>query len=80
MMIYFHLKNFKSHQDTRLSLASLNVFTGLNGTGKSSVFQILLLLRQSFLKNNLLQHGLDLNGDLFSVGVTEEAVYQLAQF
>jgi predicted ATPase len=44
MMTQLSLKNFKSHRTTRLSLSNLNILTGMNGTGKSSVFQALLLL------------------------------------
>jgi len=78
MMTQIGLKNFKSHQNTRLSLSNLNLLTGINGIGKSSVFQALLLLRQSYLKNNLLDKGLDLNGFLCDIGVAEEAINQYA--
>jgi len=53
MITHTTIKNFKSHRETSLSLSCLNILTGLNGVGKSSVFQALLLLRQSYLKNRL---------------------------
>jgi predicted ATPase len=78
MMTQLSLKNFKSHRTTTLSLSNLNLLTGINGTGKSSVFQALLLLRQSFLKNNLLAKGIDLNGVLCDIGIAKDVIYQYA--
>jgi predicted ATPase len=78
MMTQLRLKNFKSHENTTLSLSNLNLLTGPNGMGKSSVFQALLLLRQSYFKNNLLAEGLDLNGFLCDIGVALDARYQYA--
>lgn len=42
------IQNFKSLADISLSLKQLNVFTGINGMGKSSLIQSLLLLRQAY--------------------------------
>ncbi len=41
------IKNFKSLKHIDLKLSNLNLFTGLNGSGKSSIIQVLLLLKQS---------------------------------
>jgi len=77
MITQLKINNFKSHHNTSLSLSNLNILTGLNGVGKSSVFQTLLLLRQSYLKNTL-HEGIDLNGALCNIGLVEEAMYQYA--
>lgn len=69
------IENFKSHSNTELNLSKINILTGLNGMGKSSVIQALLLLRQS----NKLNKGLELNDQLCSIGVVEDAVYQSAE-
>jgi predicted ATPase len=69
------IENFKSHSNTELNLSKINILTGLNGMGKSSVIQALLLLRQS----NKLNKGLELNDELCSIGVVEDAVYQSAE-
>jgi hypothetical protein len=37
------LKNFKLHEDTSIEAAPITVFIGPNNTGKSSIFQALLL-------------------------------------
>ena len=52
--------------------------SGLNSTGKSSVLQSLLLLRQSFEQKLLDRVGLALNGDLVSIGTAQDALYESA--
>jgi len=78
MITELSINNFKAHKAAKLApLGYLNVLAGLNGFGKSSVIQSLLLLRQSFLKNILTQ-GLDLNGDLVSIGTGSDAFHKAA--
>jgi predicted ATPase len=77
MITQLNIKNFKSHSNTSLSLSNLNILTGLNGVGKSSAFQALLLLRQSYLKNTL-HEGIDLNEPLCNIGLVGDALYQYA--
>lgn len=72
------VKNFKSIKDKSFSLRNLNVLLGLNGQGKSSFIQSLLVLRQS---DKLEQGELKLNGGeygLTNVGTTKDALYQYA--
>ena len=45
------IHNFKNHADTSLDLGRLTILTGINGMGKSSVMQSMLLLRDSYLRN-----------------------------
>lgn len=78
MITYLRIKNFKLHGDTALQLSNLNIFAGQNGVGKSSIFQSLLLLRQSYLKNRL-QEGIDLNKPLCDIGRAEDALSQNAK-
>lgn len=72
------IKNFKSHKDNRITFRNLTVLTGINGSGKSSVIQPLLLLRQTFLKGRL-QDGLDLNEPLCNIGIGNEALNKNAK-
>lgn len=72
------INNYKSHRSTQVELGNLTVLTGINGVGKSSVFQTLLLLRQSFGKN-VLESGLELNRPLCEIGTFADAVYQYAE-
>ncbi len=77
MITNLNIRNFKSHEDTKLVLSNLNIFTGMNGMGKSSVIQALLLLRQTYQKN-MLDKGLELKGNLCSLGTIQDALYQSA--
>lgn len=72
------IKNLKSLKDIDLSLSSLNILAGLNGSGKSSLIQSLLLLRQSFT-NTTRNIGLILqDGELISLGSGKDVFYQYA--
>ncbi len=77
MITQLKISNFKSHKETCIELGNLTVLTGINGCGKTSIIQALLLLRQSFQKNRL-QDGLDLNSPLCNIGIAHEALYLLA--
>lgn len=77
MITELKIKNFKSHKDTDLKLSNLTVLTGINGSGKTSFIQSLLLLRQSFMKGRL-KDGLDLNSPLCDIGIGNDALYRFA--
>jgi hypothetical protein len=47
MLKSVHIKNFKLHEDTLIEAAPITVFIGPNNSGKSSIFQILLCLRDA---------------------------------
>src|SRR5258707_14850458 len=47
------LKNFKLHTSTKIDAAPLTVLIGPNNSGKTSIFQALLLLRQSAMRGNV---------------------------
>lgn len=78
MIKKIRIQNFKSLEDVTLECSNLNVLTGLNGMGKSSIIQALLLLRQSNDKGFLENEGLSLNGDLVTIGTGKEALYQFS--
>jgi len=46
------LKNFKLHADTAIDAAPITVFIGPNNSGKSSIFQALLLWRQAAVRDS----------------------------
>jgi predicted ATPase len=77
MITKLKIANFKSHKNTELNTGSLTVLTGINRSGKTSVLQSLLLLRQSFKKGRL-NDGLDLNKPLCEIGAAGEALSQFA--
>ena len=76
MLRSVRLQNYKCFEDQLLEFKSLTLLTGLNGTGKSSVIQALLLLRQSFQQNLLQTTGLALNGDLIYIGNAKDALFE----
>ncbi|HEY0735920.1 MAG TPA: AAA family ATPase, partial [Herpetosiphonaceae bacterium] len=83
------LHNFKCFADEQIRFAPLTLLVGANASGKSSVIQALLLLRQShrrgafhdgtresFQRDTLRNGTLLLNGKLASVGTVLDAFYQ----
>jgi predicted ATPase len=78
MITKLKLSNFKSHSNTELNIGALTVLTGMNSSGKSSVLQALLLLRQSFKKGRL-NSGLDLNKPLCDIGKGYDALSRIAE-
>lgn len=72
MIKELRLKNFKCFQSLQIKLAPLTLLAGLNGMGKSSVIQSLLLLRQSWKSGDLQEDRLILNGDLANLGTGED--------
>lgn len=79
MIHHLHLKNFKRFEDQSLEFRALTLLSGLNGMGKSSVLQSLLLLRQSYQQGLLESTGLALNGDLANIGMAKDALYENAK-
>lgn len=79
MIQSIELKNFKSIKSKFFPLRNLNVLLGMNGQGKSSFIQALLLLRQS---EKLSEGVLKLNGGesgLVNIGTTKDARYQYSK-
>ena len=71
------IKNFKSHLHSEVNLRNLTVLTGINGCGKTSLIQSLLLLRQTNTKGRL-RDGLDLNMPLSKIGIGNDALCRYA--
>lgn len=67
------LHNFKNHDNSEIELGNLTILTGVNGAGKSSIIQSMLLLRDSYLRNDNLK-TLYLNGSSFNLGRSADAV------
>lgn len=70
------LTNFKCFRHQPIQLRNLTVLTGLNGMGKSSVIQSLLLLRQSFTDGRT--RRLKLSGGLVDLGTGADVFFDLA--
>lgn len=79
MIQSIEIKNFKSIKSKYFPLRNLNVVLGLNGQGKSSFIQSLLLLRQS---EKLNEGILRLNGGdngLVNIGTARDTLYQYSE-
>lgn len=72
------LKNFKCFREQRIEFGMLTVLAGLNGMGKSSAIQALLLLRQSLAENKG-QRSLLFSGELVDLGTGSDVLFDLAE-
>ena len=72
------LRNFKCFRDVEIEISGLTILAGLNGMGKSSVIQALLLLRQSFGFQNRGNRRLKLNGEFAELGTGADVFFDLA--
>ena len=73
------LRHFKCFEKLDLECAPLNLLCGLNGMGKSSVIQALLVLRQSFEAGELSSGRLVLDGELADLGTGSDVLFEEAQ-
>ncbi len=76
MIQTLHVKNFKCFKDQAVDFGSITLLSGLNGMGKSTIMQALVLLRQSYQQSLLPETGLLLNGELISIGLATDALYE----
>lgn len=70
------LRNFKCFSDLSLSVSPLTVLCGVNGMGKSSLIQALLVLRQSYQSRDLLDGRLALSGSLADLGTGADVLFE----
>lgn len=69
MITKINIQNYKCFKDEQgFKCGKLNLFTGINGRGKSSVLQVLLLLGQSMRKSSTFINHLNLKGDYVDLG------------
>lgn len=74
MLTEIKLTNFKCFkEETSIPLSRFNLFTGVNGAGKSTALQALLLMRQS-IEHNPYTTELILNGSCVNLGSFEDVM------
>lgn len=66
--------NFKCFEHIEVEFSNLNLLSGINSMGKSTLIQVLLLLRQSY-EQNALEKGIYLNGKYTNLGVGKDILY-----
>ena len=76
MLRWIGLTNFKCFESLDLPCARLNLLCGLNGMGKSSVIQALLVLRQSFETEDLQAGRFVLGGSLTDLGAGSDVLFE----
>lgn len=76
MLSNIKLTNFKCFEQLDLLCAPLNLLCGLNGMGKSSVIQALLVLRQSFETGELRNGRLVLGGERVGLGAGSDVLFE----
>ncbi|HNQ69057.1 MAG TPA: DUF3696 domain-containing protein [Bacteroidales bacterium] len=83
MINKIEIENFKSIKNAIIDTGYLNVFTGVNGSGKSSFLQSLLLLRQSFNSGSFFRNPFSLNlgskDSLVNLGTFKDVLCQHAE-
>ena len=79
MLRKVRLTNFKCFGRLELTCSPLTLLCGLNGMGKSSVIQALLVLRQSFVSGELHQGRLVLGGELADLGTGSDVLFEDAE-
>ncbi|XCN72552.1 MAG: DUF3696 domain-containing protein [Candidatus Electrothrix aestuarii] len=79
MLEFIRVQGFKTLLDASFPLTSLNIFTGLNGMGKSTLIQTLLLLRQSYERNTLFDKGLLLKGEYTTLGTGSDILAEQSE-
>lgn len=67
MLEYIVLKNFKCFDELQVRMAPLTLVTGMNGVGKSTLIQSLLVIRQSFVARYLQDGYISLNDELVNL-------------
>ena len=75
MLTEIRLQHFKCLRDLDLECKPLNLLCGINGTGKSSVIQSILLLRQSVESLALNEGRLDLVGNRVDLGTGSDVIH-----
>ena len=78
MLTMIGLSNFKCFANLDLPCAPLTLLCGLNGMGKSSVIQALLVLRQSYDLRELREGRIALGGELADIGTGRDALFEFA--
>lgn len=79
MLKSVEIANFKSHNETKINFGNFTILCGNNGVGKSSVIQMLLLLRESFIKDRTLDY-LDLKSNSVKIGTVNDAIFEFGEY
>lgn len=76
MLTQLQIGNFKCIAEADIQLAPLTLLAGLNGAGKSTVIQSILMLRQSQRAGWLASGMLETAGDLVDLGTANDILFE----
>ena len=79
MINSYKLKNFKSFDSAKLAFTKLNVLSGINGSGKSSVIQSLLLLKSYYDYQSSDYNVINLNNNYCQLGKVQDVFHEGAE-
>ena len=79
MIRELRLVNFKCFEDESVPLERLTLLTGVNGAGKSSIVQALLILRQICLHGAFSESRVSFSGDLVDLGRPVDILFTSAE-
>lgn len=76
MLKSISFENYKCFKDkTEIELAPLTILCGVNSSGKSSIINSLLMLKQSY-ENSAIENKVELNGKYIKSGSYDDIVYR----
>ena len=76
MLTGFGFSNYRAFRDAKLEIAPLTILVGPNGSGKTSIISLLLLMKQTLLTANKHQRGvLKLNGRIVDFGLVKNLFF-----
>ena len=74
-MFSINLSNYRSFQNEEFNFSKINILIGENSSGKSSLFKLLLALKQTLLLPISREINLQLSGEYADLGNFKETVY-----
>lgn len=79
MINTYKIKNFKSFESATLHFSNLNILSGINGSGKSSIIQSILLLKDFFEHQSSDYNVLNLDNQYFKLGKVKDVYNEGAE-
>jgi predicted ATPase len=67
-------ENYKAFKNGKLNIKPITILLGANSSGKSSIFQLLLLMEQTINNEELYESALKLNGKYINLGEDENLI------
>lgn len=71
MLKSISLENYKCFEHAKLDISPLTILCGINSSGKSSIINSLLMLKQSY-ENNIIGNNMSFNGEYIKCGSFED--------